>query len=162
MMNKAIQILRSDDNHKQSKLFGTSPIKHHFQGVFVMMIDLSELPDHTYFSKSGYLFVYMNETNKSCFVTYEKEILKDIIKDGYPIAFSICDSDSDDFKLLGNPYELNYQKRNFEHLLMQFDPLIVPNCPIFSYLDGFVYLFMKKKDFNKKNFKSIYMIVDQT
>lgn len=161
-MNTSITIHISPHNLYKSRLFGESTLKH-TSDTLVLMVDLSELPKDVFILQKGFLFIYMNEKKKRCSVFYEKDMADErFVKGGYPIEFQLSDTHSDTFKLLGKPFELNYLASIDEFLLMQFDPYLMDDMPLFSTLDGYVYVFMKKEDYINKDFHHVYMIIDRT
>ena len=57
----------------------------------------------------------------------------------YLVEFALVDADSDGMKLLGEPYDWNYEETP-PRLLLQYDPLDSP-APFLSEMDGVAYFF---------------------
>ncbi|MDY0277136.1 MAG: hypothetical protein RBQ97_03530 [Acholeplasma sp.] len=161
-MQNSISIVLKNDKRVESQLFGASPLKHDVSGTFVFMIKLEELPITTLFGKEGYLFLYIDVLNEICHLILEKDVKMHHNFDGYPISFELSDDESDDFKLFGKPYALNIGLEKDEMLLIQFDPLIIENPPIYDTLDGFVYVVIKKGHARHKMYERAYLRIDRT
>lgn len=166
-----------NDDPQASKFFGNPTTPLHFEDdiedneVFIAQINLQDIKDLDIENKlphEGFLYFFIETDDESPYsykkakVRYTNKEIKQVIDDfnlcspiseglneSWIIEFSLCDDDDTGHKLLGNPYDYNYE--DSPELLMQFDPLETEGLDFMSSLDGFIYFFFKdvNKDFNE-------------
>lgn len=133
------------------------PKDDHFLCILEINLNMSPLKS---LGTQGFFRIYFSMNEPVCIITLDETMIHIPCKQ-YPVTLCPTSEDDDQMKLFGNAQHLNSTPTPTEHLIFQFDPIYIDHPPIYDSLDGFVYVMMSKKDYQKKKWDKAYLKIDR-
>ena len=145
-----------------------------FNGLFIH--DISKIPDGYRFffqlvlkevcEDDGILYVFVHPENEMDYKIHYSHDTQSLSKiktpyQGYDMTFELTDDHFDGMKIWGYPVSLNVDFDTSERLLLQYDPYDIDDSPLFSHLDGYVYVMIHHDDLINKHYERAYLVCDR-